>query len=123
MTPYILILLYILNPLHFRDLIVDRITDTAIGSAIALLANLFFSHEWAYKQFAEYLQQMLVANKNYFRDVTSFFTGQPVEPTQYKLSRKEAYVSLANISDALNRMTAEPKSKQVNAAVYHDSSY
>ena len=120
MTPYILILLYILNPLHFRDLIVDRIIDTAIGSAIALLANLFFSHEWAYKQFAEYLQQMLVANKNYFRDVTSFFTGQPVEPTQYKLSRKEAYVSLANISDALNRMTAEPKSKQVNASIYHE---
>ena len=120
MTPYILILLYILNPLHFRELILDRIIDTAIGSAIALLANLFFSHEWAYKQFAEYLQQMLVANKNYFRDVTSFFTGQPVEPTQYKLSRKEAYVSLANISDALNRMTAEPKSKQVNAAIYHE---
>ena len=39
MTPYILILLYILNPLHFRDLILDRIIDTAIGSAIALLAN------------------------------------------------------------------------------------
>jgi uncharacterized membrane protein YccC len=119
MTPYILILLYILNPLHFNDLIVDRIIDTAIGSGIALFANFLFSHEWAYSQFAEYLQQMLMTNKNYFSDVTSFFTGNPVNPTRYKLSRKEAFVSLANISDALNRMISEPKSKRKNVAAYH----
>jgi uncharacterized membrane protein (TIGR01666 family) len=120
MTPYILILLYILNPLHFKNLIVDRVIDTAIGSAIALLANLLFSPEWTYKQFAEYLQRMLETNKNYFIDVTSFFTGTPVTINQYKLSRKNAYVALANISDALNRMTAEPKSKQINVAEYHE---
>lgn len=120
MTPYVLILLFILNPLHFKDLIIDRVIDTAIGSAIALLANLLFSPEWAYKQFAEYLQQMLEANKNYFSDVTSFFTGKGVTINQYKLSRKVAYVALANISDALNRMLAEPKSKQINAPEYHE---
>jgi len=119
MTPYILILLYILNPLHFNDLIVDRIIDTAIGSGIALFANFLFSHEWAYNQFAEYLQQMLMTNKKYFSDVTSFFTGNPVSPTRYKLSRKEAFVSLANISDALNRMISEPKSKRKNVAEFH----
>ena len=63
---------------------------------------------------------MLEANKNYFKDVTSFFTGQPVPVNTYKLSRKQAYVALANISDALNRMIAEPKSKQKNAAEYHE---
>jgi len=120
MTPYILILLYILNPNHFRELIIDRIIDTAIGSAIALLANILFSPEWAYKQFGEYLKKMLEANKNYFSDVSSFFTGKAVPINTYKLSRKEAYVALANISDALNRMTAEPKSKQKNAAEYHE---
>jgi uncharacterized membrane protein (TIGR01666 family) len=120
MTPYILILLYILNPLHFKDLITDRVIDTAIGSGIALLANILFSPEWAYKQFADYLQKMLEANKNYFNDVSSFFTGKPVSVNSYKLSRKEAYVALANISDSLNRMIAEPKSKQKNAAEYHE---
>ena len=120
MTPYILILLYILNPLHFKDLILDRVIDTAIGSVIALLANLLFSPEWTYRQFAEYLQQMLDANKNYFIDVTSFFTGNPVSVNQYKLSRKNAYVALANISDALNRMMSEPKSKQIHVAEYHE---
>jgi uncharacterized membrane protein (TIGR01666 family) len=120
MTPYILILLYILNPNHFRVLIIDRVIDTAIGSAIALTANILFSPEWAYKQFGDYLQKMLEANKNYFNDVSSFFTGQAVPVNTYKLSRKEAYVALANISDALNKMTAEPKSKQKNAATYHE---
>ena len=120
MTPYILILLYILNSNHFRVLIIDRVIDTAIGSAIALMANILFSPEWAYKQFGDYLQKMLEANKNYFNDVSSFFTGQAVPVNTYKLSRKEAYVALANISDALNKMTAEPKSKQKNAATYHE---
>ncbi len=120
MTPYILILLYILNPLHFKDLILDRVIDTAIGSVIALLANLLFSPEWTYRQFAEYLQQMLDANKNYFIDVTSFFTGNPVSVNQYKLSRKNAYVALANISDAFNRMLSEPKSKKIHVAEYHE---
>jgi len=120
MTPYILILFYILNPLHFKDLILDRVIDTAIGSVIALLANLLFSPEWTYRQFAEYLQQMLEANKNYFLDVTSFFTGTAVSVNQYKLSRKNAYVALANISDALNRMISEPKSKQMHVAEYHE---
>jgi uncharacterized membrane protein YccC len=120
MTPYILILLYILNPLHFKDLILDRVIDTAIGSVVALLANLLFSPEWTYRQFAEYLQQMLDANKNYFIDVTSFITETPVSANQYKLSRKHAYVALANMSDALNRMTSEPKSKQIHVAEYYE---
>ena len=120
MTPYVLIVLYILNPVHFNELILDRIIDTAIGSGIALLANILFSPEWAYQQFAEYLQKMLDANKNYFADVSSFFVGKPVAINSYKLSRKEAYVALANLSDALNRMIAEPKSKQKNAEVYHE---
>ncbi len=119
MTPYILILFYLLNPFHFRSLIIDRLIDTAIGSAIALLANILLSPDWAYKLFGEYLQQILVANRNYFRDVTSFFTGHAVSINQYKLSRKEAYVALANISNALNRMLSEPKSKQINSVEYH----
>ncbi|HEY2347791.1 MAG TPA: hypothetical protein VGH64_02185, partial [Puia sp.] len=49
-----------------------------------------------------------------------FFTGTPVSVNQYKLSRKDTYVALANISDALNRMMSEPKSKQINVAKYHE---
>ncbi len=119
MTPYILILFYMLNPIHFRSLISDRILDTAIGSVIAWLANVLLAPAWAYKKFYENLQQTLQANKNYFHDVASSFVGRDVGITQYKLSRKHAYVALANISDALNQMLAEPKRKQKNATDMH----
>ncbi len=119
MTPYILILFYLLNPIHFRSLISDRLVDTAIGSAIAYLANVLLSPAWAYKDVGEYLKQLLEANKNYFNDSASFFAGHDVGIAKYKLSRKEAYVALANISDALNRMLAEPKSKQKNAVEFN----
>jgi len=119
MTPYILILFYLLNPNHFRTLISDRILDTAIGSAIAWLANILIAPAWVYKQFAKNLQQTLQANKNYFSDVASSFVGKDAGITQYKLSRKHAYVALANISDALNQMLAEPKRKQKNVTEMH----
>jgi len=119
MTPYILILFYMLNPNHFRSLISDRLVDTAIGSAIAFLASVLLSPAWAYKQFAEHLAQTLEANKNYFNNVASFFAGHDAGITRYKLARKETYVALANISDALNRMLAEPKRKQKNAAAFN----
>jgi len=37
-----------------------------------------------------------------------------VPDAQYKLSRKNAFVSLTNLSDAFNRMISEPKNKQKN---------
>ena len=47
------------------------------------------------------------------------FTGNPVTNTKYKLSRKNAFVALANLSDAFNRMMSEPKSKQKNIKELH----
>ena len=58
-------------------------------------------------------------NKNYFRDVANAFTGNPVTNTIYKVSRKNAFVALANLSDAFSRMLSEPKSKQKNSKELH----
>ncbi|MEO6960855.1 MAG: FUSC family membrane protein [Puia sp.] len=119
MTPYILILFYLLNPHDFKNVVGDRLLDTAIGSAIAFLANIFIAPAWVKEQFTSYLMQMIQANKNYFRDVATSFIGEEVSVIQYKYSRKMAYVALANVTDALNRMLAEPKRKQKNAAEFH----
>ncbi len=119
MTPYILILFYLLNPLHFGAVIGDRLLDTAIGSGIAFLANLFIAPAWVKEQFGSYLLQMIEANKNYFREVSLTFVGEEAEISQYKYARKQAYVALANVTDALNRMLSEPRRKQKNAADFH----
>lgn len=119
MTPYILILFYLLNPHNFRSVIGDRLLDTAIGSGIAFLANIFIAPVWVKDQFTSYLLQMIDANKNYFRDVAATFVGEEVGVIQYKYSRKMAYVALANVTDSLNQMLTEPKRKQKNPTEFH----
>jgi uncharacterized membrane protein YccC len=115
MTPYILLLFHLLYPSDFRTIITDRVLDTAIGSAIAFLANIFIVPSWEHEQIVNYLIKVIEDNLCYFNDVAGAFLGKPVSIAQFKLSRKNAFVSLANLSDAVGRMLSEPRSKQRNA--------
>lgn len=119
MTPYILLLFHLLNASSFSTIISDRIIDTAIGSVIAFLANLVIWPAWEHEKIGSYMQAAVNSNKNYFSNVSAAFTGNPVTITAYKLSRKNAFVSLANLSDAFSRMMSEPKSKQKNIKQLH----
>ena len=119
MTPYILLMFHLLTNANFKTIISDRIIDTAIGSAIAFLANLSLLPAWEHEKIVNYMLQAVINNKNYFKNVAVAFTGNPVTNTEYKLSRKNAFVALANLSDAFSRMMAEPKSKQKNIKVLH----
>ncbi|HEX4851956.1 MAG TPA: FUSC family membrane protein, partial [Puia sp.] len=112
MTPYILLLFFLLNPHDFRTVITDRLIDTAIGSLIAFLANLFIIPSWEHEQFIDYLVSSISKNTRYFIDVAHAFAGNPVTIQQFKESRKHAFVALANLSDAFNRVLSEPKSRQ-----------
>jgi uncharacterized membrane protein (TIGR01666 family) len=112
MTPYILLLFHLLNPHNFTTVLSDRIIDTLIGSGIATLANIFLVPSWEHERVIEYMVKIVEANIRYFKDVSGAFLGKPVSVTQYKLSRKNAFVSLANLSDAFSRMLSEPRRKQ-----------
>jgi len=114
MTPYILLLFHLLSNASFETIIQDRITDTVIGFVIAFIANLLLLPAWELEKIGKYMQQAINSNKIYFKDVAGAFTGNPVTNIIYKISRKNAFVELANLSDAYNRMLAEPKSKQKN---------
>ena len=119
MTPYILLLFYLLNPHGFTSVIEDRVIDTGIGSAIAFLANKFISPAWEHEQFLGYLILMQESNTNYFLNVSATITGRPGSLTEYKLSRKHAFVALANLSAAFNRMLSEPRRRQKNLGQIH----
>ncbi len=119
MTPYILLLFHLLNPNNFRSVVSDRIIDTAIGSGIAFIANIFLLPTWEHEQVMDYMTKMLKDNLQYFSDVASVFLNKTISVNQYKLSRKKAFVSLANLSDAFNRMLSEPKNKQKNVQQVH----
>ncbi len=119
MTPYVLLLFHLLYPTDFHSILSDRVIDTIIGSAISFLANIFFIPAWEHERITDFMIGALKANTAYFRDVAGAFLGQPSSVQQYKLSRKQAFVALANLSDAFGRMLSEPRSKQKRIAELH----
>jgi uncharacterized membrane protein (TIGR01666 family) len=114
MTPYVLLLFHLLAPHGLKNIVVDRLIDTGIGSAIAFFANFFILPVWEHEQIVDYMLSVLKDNLQYFKEIAAGFAGMMTDETSYKLMRKNAFVSLANLSDAFNRMLSEPRSKQKN---------
>ncbi|MBS1567291.1 MAG: FUSC family protein [Bacteroidetes bacterium] len=119
MTPYIILLFHLLYQSKIETILTDRVIDTAIGSVIAFLANLFLVPVWEHGQITTYITRAIEANARYFGLVANAFAGQPANTHDFKLARKNAFVSLANLSDAFSRMLSEPKRKQKNSREVH----
>ncbi len=113
LTPYIIIFFHLLNLNDFKTVFADRIIDTVIGSMIAFVASISVIPGWERKTIKALMTKMLEQNRDYFKAVTiSLAKNHPVVPISHKTARKNAYVALANLSDAFSRMTSEPKSQQ-----------
>jgi len=112
MTPYILILFDFLG-MGSIALARERIYDTFIGSGIALLASYSLFPTWEYEKLKEAMLNVLSANKAYYEQVVGLYFDKNYNRTEYKLARKEVYVSTANLASLFQRMFSEPKSKQL----------
>lgn len=119
MTPYVLLLFHLLYPVDFHLIITDRVIDTLIGSGISFLASIFIIPTWEHERIIDMMVEALNSNIAYFRDVAGVFAGRPATGQQYKLSRKHAFVALANLSDAFGRMLSEPRRKQKKIEEMH----
>ncbi|NEU07112.1 FUSC family protein [Flavihumibacter sp. R14] len=119
MTPYILILFHFLGASDNLMIAQERITDTLVGSAIALAANYFVLPTWEYHQLKNNVREVLIANYQYLLNAANLQNGKPLDITAYKLTRKAVYVSSANIGTTFQRMLSEPKSKQKNVRELH----
>ena len=114
MTPYIIILFSLLG-LGFVNIAEERLLDTGIASLLAFMASYFLFPHWESVQLESYMVQVLKANQSYLQQLAAFFSGTNSSLMEYKLVRKELYVSTANLSAAFQRMLSEPKSKQRNS--------
>lgn len=112
MTPYILILFDFLG-MGTIALARERIYDTFIGSGIALLASYSLFPTWEYEKLKEAMIDILKANRAYYQQVARLYFEKTYQRTEYKLARKEVYVSTANLASLFQRMFSEPKSKQL----------
>jgi uncharacterized membrane protein (TIGR01666 family) len=113
MTPYIILFFYLLNPVGFTTVLTDRVFDTAIGSVIAFAASILLVPAWEHTTIKSYLEAMLKSNSEYFKIVSrTFEREQVVEIGRFHISRSNALIDLANLTDAFNRMLSEPRWEQ-----------
>jgi len=118
MTPFVLILFKFLD-VGGTGLVQERVLDTLIGSGLAFTASYLLFPSWEAEQLKDYLRDVLLANSKYLQKLTEGLAGKTVLVPDYRLVRKEVYVSAANLSAAFQRMISEPKSKQKNRKEIH----
>jgi uncharacterized membrane protein (TIGR01666 family) len=119
MTLYLLLMFHLLDPKDFRAIMIDRVIDTAIGSVIAIVFGYLIAPVWEHERINEYMSDALKDILNYYKLITSTFTGKTFEKQEAVVMRKNSWVSLANLSDTFNKMLSEPKRKQKNAKELH----
>ncbi len=117
-TPFVLILFNMLG-VSFSEVATERVLDTIIGCAIALSVSYFLFPTWESEQLRKHMDKMRKANADYLRKIAEALRGMEVSLLDYKLVRKEVYVSSANLSAAFQRMLSEPKTKQTNNKLVH----
>lgn len=119
MTPYLLILFNFLG-LGILDVAGERLLDTAIASLLAFMASYFLFPYWESKQLPGYMASVLKANLDYLKKLSDSLCGKENSSLEYKLVRKELFVSTANLAAAFHRMLSEPKSKHLHATEIYE---
>lgn len=118
-TMYLLFMFHILEPDDFSEVVQERIVDTLIGCIMGFLASYLLPPIWEREQIGELMEHVINDIILYFESVAYAFTGAAYNKQVSKEKRKQAWVSLANVTDAFNRMLSEPKSKRRDYKEFH----
>lgn len=89
-----------------------RIFDTVIGATLAFASNYFLWPSWQFQNIHEYFKEAVKSNQRFLEQIAIFYHEKGEISTIYKLSRKEAFLTIGNLNAAFQRMNQDPKSKQ-----------
>lgn len=114
MTIYIFLTFNFLNPGHVNEIFKDRLFDTLVGGVVVFIVSYFILPVWEHSQNLDLMKKSTADNIAYFNAVMlNFNADQPASSNHdYKITRKSAMVSLANLSDNFQRMLSDPKNRQ-----------
>ncbi|GAB3946945.1 FUSC family membrane protein [Spirosoma harenae] len=118
-TPFVLILFSFLG-ISYLGVAEERLFDTFLGGVIALLAGYLLFPQWESDQLLKPMKDVLKANVRYVQILLDSLSGRPINLVEYKLARKDVYVTSANLSAAFERMISEPKHKQRNEKLIYE---
>ena len=117
-TPFVLIVFSFLG-IGYLSVAGERLLDTLLGGVISLAAGYLLFPNWESHQITKPMRDVLKANISYVKLLIDGLSGRRINVVDYKLVRKEVYITSANIAAAFQRMVSEPKHKQRNEkAVY-----
>ncbi len=119
MTIYIFLIFDFLKPGNFQDIFFERLYDTFLGAIIVFLVSYLVLPVWEHQKNKTLILNYLKANQEYFNKVINILNSENIEIQEYKMSRKNAIISLANLSDNFQKMLSDPKDQQKNLENIH----
>ncbi|MEC3875054.1 FUSC family protein [Chryseobacterium salviniae] len=119
MTIYVFLSFNFLSPGNVNIIFRDRIVDTIVAAVITSLVAYVVLPVWEHTQNLDLMKKSAECNLIYFQSVISKFLEEDFDIEDYKVKRKNAIISLANLSDNFQRMISEPKNQQKKLEVVH----
>ena len=119
MTVYIFLIFDFMKPGNFNDIFLERLFDTLIAAVIVFLVSYLVLPVWEHQKNKTLILKYIKANDKYFNRIIDILNQKNIEIQDYKMSRKEAIISLANLSDNFQKMLSDPKDQQKNLENIH----
>lgn len=119
MTIYVFLSFNFLNPGNINVIFKDRIADTIIAGVITFLVSYAVLPVWEHTQNLDLMKKSALSNMTYFNSVMAKFETDEFDIVEYKVNRKDAIISLANLSDNFQRMISDPKNQQKKLEAVH----
>ncbi|MET0572836.1 MAG: FUSC family protein, partial [Pedobacter agri] len=98
---------------HFDHIIQERIIYTISGCAIAVLASYLFP-VWDSRKLEYYIFNSVEATQNYLNVAVKRAGNAIIDPTQSRIARKNAHLTLVELSDAIGAAKLEPISGSID---------
>jgi uncharacterized membrane protein YccC len=114
------IFVYAIFEPNILSVIQFRIFDTLIGASLAFVSNYFLWPTWQFQNIQEAFNKAITSNQNFLKQVTVFYREKGEVSTAYKLSRKEAFLNIGDLNAAFQRMSQDPKSKQMERSTIYE---
>jgi uncharacterized membrane protein YccC len=120
-TVYVFLSFNFLKPGNINAIFKDRIFDNFVGGFVVFLVSYFILPVWEHTQNIDLMKTATQNNIDYFEAVMQNFKTEETEKNiqHYKMKRKAALVSLANLSDNFQRMLSDPKNQQKKLEKVH----
>ncbi|RYF26832.1 MAG: TIGR01666 family membrane protein [Comamonadaceae bacterium] len=90
-------------------LILPRLLDTLLGSAIAAGAMFLVLPDWQGRRLAAVVAQAVLTNAQYLREIMSQYATGKADDLDYRLARRTAHNADAALSTTLSHMLQEPR--------------